>query len=56
MPNIDKDVQKAALKEALREWLDEQFAAFGKWALRSLVALAFAAIVYLYITSHGWKQ
>ncbi|MDY7579346.1 hypothetical protein RGU70_13590 [Herbaspirillum sp. RTI4] len=54
MPDIDKDVQKEAVKEALREWLDSQFATFGKWTLSGLVASAFAGMIYLWLASHGW--
>ncbi|QFP93687.1 hypothetical protein [Ralstonia phage P-PSG-11-1] len=56
MPNIDKDVQKEVLKEALTEWLDKQFASFGKWAMRSVLAAAFSALMYLYLTSQGWHK
>lgn len=50
---IDKDVQKEALKEALTEWLDKQFASFGKWALRSIAATAFAIVIYFYLNTPG---
>lgn len=53
---IDKDIQKEALKEALSEWLDKQFSAFGKWALRSILAIAFTVLVYAYLTSQGWHK
>lgn len=55
MPNIDKDVQKEAVKAALKEWLDEQFATFGKWSLMSIIAMAFVGFVYLFLGAHGWK-
>lgn len=47
---------KAALKEGLREWLDEQFAAFGRWAAISLLALFFSGVVYLAIWTGGWRK
>lgn len=52
MPN-DKEY-KAALKEALQEWLDKQFALFGKWTLAGLLSAALAGAVYLAI--HGWAK
>jgi hypothetical protein len=56
MPDIDKDVQKEAVKEALQEWLDKQFALFGKWTLGGLCSAAFAGGVYLWLAAHGWVK
>ena len=56
MPNIDKDVQKEALKEALQEWLDKQFALFGKWTMGGILSAVLAGAVYLWIVSHGWVK
>lgn len=47
-------VMKEAVKEALREWLDDKFAEVGKWSIRSAVALALAALVYWVLTTKGW--
>lgn len=35
--------QKRLIKEAIKEWLDQQFATFGKWSLAALASLALAA-------------
>ena len=56
MPDIDKDVQKEAVKEALSEWLDKQFATFGKWTLSGILSAALAGAVYLWMASHGWTK
>lgn len=56
MPNIDPEVQKQAVKEALREWLDAQFAQFGRWAFTSLMAAGLVGIVYLALAGAGWKK
>lgn len=53
---IDKDTQKAALKEAIHEWLDEAFATFGKWTAKGLLAAAFMGCVYLALKSQGWGK
>lgn len=45
---------KQAIKEALEEWLDKQFTKFGRWSLRSIGAIALAALVYMWASSHGW--
>lgn len=47
--------EKAALKEALKEWMDEKFAIFGKWSLGSLAALALGVLIYLFLLTHGWR-
>jgi hypothetical protein len=56
MPNIDPEVQKQAVKEALREWLNDQFAAFGRWTFYGLMSAAFAGLVYLALTGSGWHK
>ncbi|HLP99271.1 MAG TPA: hypothetical protein VK149_12590 [Sideroxyarcus sp.] len=48
----DSDAVKAALKEGLREWLDEKYAAFGKWSLHGLLASGLGALAY-YLVAHG---
>lgn len=45
--------QKAIVKEALKEWLDEKFLAFGKWSLAAIGAAALAALAYFIFT---WGQ
>lgn len=51
-PALDKEI----VKEALQEWLDRQFAAFGKWTLAGLVSAALAGAVYLWFAAHGWAK
>lgn len=52
---ITKDEMKQAVKEGLREWLDEKFQQFGKWSLGALAALALAALIYAILAAQGWK-
>lgn len=52
----DDDKIKAALKEALKEWLDEKFTAFGKYSFYSLAASGLAALVYFILTTNGWHK
>lgn len=54
--NDDKEILKAAMKEALREWLDEKYAVFGKWSLHGLAAAALAAVTYLILILNGWHK
>jgi hypothetical protein len=56
MPLLDQEEQKAAMKEAIHEWLNEQFAEFGKWTLKGLLAAAFCGAVYLAMISAGWHK
>jgi hypothetical protein len=45
---------KAALKEGIREWLDDQFKELGKWTFRGLTAGILAGAVWLMLVSNGW--
>jgi len=47
MQNIDPDIQKEAVKEGIKEWLNDQFATFGKWSFMALMSAAFAGLIYL---------
>lgn len=49
-------VTKEAVKEALKEWLDEQFARVGKWTVHGIIAAALAALVYFILVHNGWRQ
>ncbi len=53
---IKAALQKEAVKEALQEWLDKQFATFGKWTFTGLVSAAFAGMIYLWLAGHGWVK
>lgn len=55
MPEIDPNITKDAVKEALKEWLNDQFAAFGKWTLTGLLSAAFVGCVYLWLAGHGFS-
>jgi hypothetical protein len=60
MPTDGSDEQrrifKEALKEAIKEWLDEQFTHFGKWSMSGIAALALAALLYFILTNQGWQK
>jgi hypothetical protein len=43
------------LKEALKEWLDEEFATLGKWTLSGIAALVLAILLWVMINIIGWK-
>jgi hypothetical protein len=49
------DAVKVALKESLKEWLDEKFMTFGKWSVTSLACLLLVALVWFILRSQGWQ-
>jgi hypothetical protein len=51
-----KDFDSDIIKEALKEWLDAQFAAFGKWTFMGLLSLLFVAVSYAWLWEHGWHK
>lgn len=51
----DQDT-KDALKEALKEWLDEKFATFGKWSAAGIAAAALGALAYFMLSMNGWHR
>lgn len=53
MPTEQEGV-KLALKEALKEWLDEKYAEIGKWTLHGLLAAGVVALAYFILTTNGW--
>lgn len=53
--DLDKETQKAAIKEAINEWLDAQFAMVGRWTVNGVLAAALAGLLYAFLTTKGWK-
>lgn len=62
-----KEVMKAALKEnraeakevqkeAIKEWIDEKFAQFGKYSLGAAAAATIGALTYFILTMNGWHR
>jgi hypothetical protein len=56
MPEIDKDVQKEVIKEAISEWLDKQFATLGKWTLGGICSAGLAGLAYWLLINNGWHK
>jgi hypothetical protein len=52
----DDDEQKRIVKAAIKEWLDEQFLAFGKWTAFGFAAAVFSAVVYFVLRAEGWVK
>lgn len=56
MPPLNQNEQKEVVKQAIREWMDDAFAEFGKWTLKGILVLAFAGCVYLALKGQGWHK
>ena len=48
-------VFKEVLSDAIDDWLNKQFTAFGKWSFRGIVSIALGVLAYYYFTTHGMK-
>lgn len=47
---------KEALKQALKEWLDDKFAEFGRWTMGAFLAALIGAIVMFILHMNGWRE
>ena len=47
---------KRVIKEAIKEWVNEQFASFGRWSFYGLCAAALGGLVYFVLLSQGWRK
>lgn len=60
MDEEEKRLKKQAIKEAMREWLDEEmkktFETIGKWVTHTFAVLILGACVYLILVADGWKK
>ena len=53
--DLDREEQKAAIKEAISEWLDVQFAVVGRWTVNGILAAALAGLLYAWLTTKGFR-
>jgi hypothetical protein len=52
---MTRDEMKQATKEAIKEWLNEQFLAFGKFSFWTIAAAALCALLYFILKTNGWS-
>ena len=52
---LTEDDVKNALKDAIKEWLEEKYAQFGKWTIRALLASLLSAVITVIIHSNQIK-
>lgn len=48
--------EKAIFKQAIEEWLDKQFAKFGKWSLTALIMAGLAWAFYGWLNFQGFHK
>lgn len=56
MPDPTDDQIKQAAKEAIKEFLDDKFALFGKWSMGGIAAMFLAAMVFFLLAANGWHR
>lgn len=56
MSDMDPNFHKEVIKEALKEWMDERFALFGKWTFCGVCSAALVGLVYLALIGTGWHR
>ncbi len=56
MPILTQAEMKAAMKQAIKEWLDEKFAEFGRWSMGALMAALLAATIAFILHANGWHK
>lgn len=47
--------EKEVIKSAIKEWMDEQYAAVGRWTVRTLVVAAVTMFLFKWIEWRGFK-
>jgi len=48
--------QKKIFKAALSDWINDQFSMFGKFSMHTMIALCFAAVLWMYFSSKGFQK
>lgn len=56
LSQFSKNELKRIMREALREWLDEQTMKFGRWTLRWIVLASIGMILYFVLIAQGWTH
>lgn len=51
-----KEIMKEAFREIGHEWLQEQFAAFGRWSMYGILSSVIVAIGYFVLAINGWHK
>jgi len=54
MSELTPEEQRALIKEAIKEWLDEQYAKIGKLTVRTLAVAGVGLLLYTMVKLKGW--
>lgn len=47
---------KDIVKEAIKEWLDDVMATFGRWSAMTIAGLALVLLLYFVLITNGWHK
>jgi|HubBroStandDraft_1064217.scaffolds.fasta_scaffold687816_2 hypothetical protein len=50
------DQTKEAVKEAIKEWMDDKFSTFGKWTITTAGVVLFGWVIYGLLVLNGWHR
>ena len=53
---LRKSEIKQIVKDAIREWLDEQATKFGRFSIRFIATAALGALAYFILINQGWHK
>lgn len=56
MPRIGDDELKRIVKEAIKEWMTDQFAAFGRWSFLGIAAAGLGLLGLAILSANGWHK
>jgi hypothetical protein len=54
--DLERAEMKVALKAALKEWLDDKFAEFGRWSMGAFFAAVLATVTAFILHMNGWHK
>jgi hypothetical protein len=49
------DLDKAVVKEAIKEWLNEKVTQFGWFSIKTIGYALFALLSYIWLSTHGFQ-
>jgi hypothetical protein len=53
---LEREIVKEALKEGIRDWIDDKYREVGKYTLAALAAVTFAGLIYFVLMLSGWHS
>lgn len=54
LERAEKNEKKEIVKEAIKEWLDDQVRDFGYWSVKVVAGALIALVLYLATKHTGW--